>query len=163
MQYAVVNNMNSSLLDITYGVPQGSVLGPMLFLLSINDLSSSIKFSSHKLFADDTVLYSKCTLESDIVLKANLQQDLNNMSQWCTRNAILMNVKKTKSMRFGTKQKLKETLQPNFFVNQKQLECVPSYKYLGTHLDSELNVVNLMKQLNPYCTNVISLIKLKFF
>ena len=140
-QYTVVNGLDSSLLDINCGVPQGSVLGPMLFLLFINDLSFSIKSSGYKLYADDTVLYSKCTHESDDTLKENLQQDLNNVSHWCARNAILMNVKKTKSMMFGSRQKLKDLPQPDFYVNQRQLECVPSYKYLGTFLDSELNFI----------------------
>ena len=137
----MVNGVNSNLLDISCGVPQGSVLGPMLFLLFINDLKSSINLSDYKLYADDTVLYSKCTLEPNVVLRANIQTDLDNVSQWCMENAIMMNVKKTKSMTFGTRHKLTNTPQEQFSVNNRQLECVPFYKYLGTYLDSELNFV----------------------
>ena len=155
-QYTVVNGFNSGLLDISCGVPQGSVLGPVLFLLFINDLSSSIKFSGHKLYADDTVLYSKCTLEDDITLRTNLQKDLDSVSCWCKKNAILMNVKKTKTMMFGTKYKLREVPQPAFQVNQRQLECVLFYKYLGTYLDSELTFV---KQTNE----TIKSISYKFY
>ena len=83
MQYTVVNGTCSGLLDITCGVPQGSVLGPMLFLLFINDLSSSIKYSDYKLYADDTVLYSKTTLEDEYTLQTNIQADINNVFRWC--------------------------------------------------------------------------------
>ena len=55
-QYTTVNGIDSNFLDITCGVPQGSVLGPMLFLMFINDLKSSIKSSGYKLYADDTVV-----------------------------------------------------------------------------------------------------------
>ena len=140
-QYTVVNGISSDTLDITCGVPQGSVLGPMLFLLFINDLKSSINLSGHKLYADDTVLYSKLTQENDAILRSNIQTDLDNITPWCKNNAILMNVKKTKSMVFGTRQRLKEVPKPLFRVDDRILECVPSYKYLGTFLDSELNFI----------------------
>ena len=140
-QCSVVNGVRSSLLDITCGVPQGSVLGPMLFLIFINDLGSVINRSGYKLYADDTVLYSRCTGEDNETLCLNIQQDLNCVFNWCNDNAIMMNVKKTKVMMFGTRQRLLEMEQLNIFVNNRQLECVPSYKYLGTHLDSELNFI----------------------
>ena len=138
-QYTVVNGIKSSLLDIDCGVPQGSVLGPMLFLIFINDLNSSINHSGYKLYADDTVLYSKCTLESDVTLRTNMQTDLDKVCQWCTENAIMMNVKKTKSMSFGTRHRITESADAFFHVNDRILECVPHYKYLGTYLDTELN------------------------
>ena len=140
-QYTVVNGIESGLLDISCGVPQGLVLGTMLFLLFINDLSSAIRHSGHKLYADDTVLYSKCTNNNDAVLRSELQQDLDNVSQWCSKNAIIMSVKKTKAMVFGMRHRLREVPKLNFHVNQKPLGSVSSYKYLGTFLDSELNFI----------------------
>ena len=65
-QYTVVNSLRSDLLDIDCGVPQGYVLGPMLLLLFINDLNSCIEFPGNKLYADDTVLYSKLYILSKI-------------------------------------------------------------------------------------------------
>ena len=140
-QYTVVNEMKSSLLDITCGVPQGSVLGPMLFLIFINDIKTAIKYSGYKLYADDTVLYSNDTGQTSAELHNCIQQDLNNVQSWCIRNAIMMNVKKTKSMVFGTRQKVAEDNNVHFFVNNRPLEIVPLYKYLGTYVDSELNFV----------------------
>ena len=75
--------------------------------------------------------------DSDDVLKANIQHDLDNVSIWCKRNAIMMNVKKKETMVFGTKYKL---LQLDH-CQLRPLECVPSYKYLGTYVDSELNFI----------------------
>ena len=140
-QYTVVNGKNSSLLGVECGVPQGSVLGPMLFLLFINDISASIKYSNYKLYADDTVLYSKCTGEDDNTLRVNLQSDLNNVSAWCKSNAIMMNVKKTKSMMFSTRHKLSHINPIQISIDDRLLECVSFYKYLGTFVDSELNFV----------------------
>ena len=108
----------------------------MLFLLFINDLKSSINHSGYKLYADDTVLYSNSLLDDDYTLRTNLQSDLISVYHWCSQNAIMMNVKKTKSMVFGTRYRLKEIAQPLFYVNGRELECVPFYKYLelGTKL-----------------------------
>ena len=76
-----------------------------------------------------------------MILITNIQLDLDNVYSWCVENAIMMNVKKNKSMIFGTRYKLANTPQIQFHVNNRKLECVPSYKYLGTHLDSELTFV----------------------
>ena len=140
-QYTVVNGQNSSLLGVYCGVPQGSVLGPMLFLLFINDLGSVITKSEYKLYADDTILYSSCTGDTDDVLIDNIQQDLNRVSNWCKLNAIMMNVKKTKSMMFGTRHKLSQLDPVKLYVENRPLDCVSSYKYLGTYVDSEVNFV----------------------
>ena len=62
-RYTSVNNMNSQIDDISYGVPQASVLGPLLFLIYINDLNNAIKFSYIRQFADDTnILYIEINL-----------------------------------------------------------------------------------------------------
>ena len=95
-QYTVVNGIKSGLLGVECGVPQGSVLGPMLFLLFINDLGSAVIHSKYKLYADDTVLYSDCTGQDHIDLSMSIQTDLDGISAWCKTNAIMMNVKKTK-------------------------------------------------------------------
>ena len=112
----------------------------MLFLLFINDLKLSIKYSGYKLY-DDTVLYSKSPMDNDNTLRTNLQSDLSDVFKWCTENAIMMNLKKTKSMMFGSKYRLKEAIQAPFYIDGRQLECVPACKYIGTYLDSELTFV----------------------
>ena len=97
------------------GVPQGSVLGPMLILIFINDLGKCIKMSNYMLYADDTVVYSQGEVDIN-TLHTNHQNDLTRVQTWCMKNAILMNVKKTKSMVFGMRHHIKNLPPPNFFL-----------------------------------------------
>ena len=81
-------------MKITCGVPQGSILGPLLFLLYVKD-------SSIYLYADDTVLlnYGK----NMINVKNEMQRDLGKIASWCGRNKLSLNIKKTKNMLFGSR------------------------------------------------------------
>ena len=89
-----------SILPIEYGVPLGSVLGPILFLMYINGLNNAVEFSVHH-FADDTnVLYSRKYVE-DINRKNNF--DLKNIVMWIRANKILLNADKTKLVQFRSK------------------------------------------------------------
>ena len=88
-QTTVVNGVHSSYVEVASGVPQGSVLGPMLFLLYINDLNNVIK-SQIKLFADDSVLYRNIRNQSDQVI---LQNDLDTISSWAERWLMKMKMK----------------------------------------------------------------------
>ena len=91
-QFTMANGTGSSLLGVECGVPQGSVLGPLLFLIFINDMGNSIKNNNYKLYADNTVLYSRRSGDSDVTQRVNIQSDLNNVQNWCKKNAIMMNV-----------------------------------------------------------------------
>ena len=77
-QTTVVNGVHSSYVEVISGVPQGSVLGPMLFLLYINDINNAMT-SQNKLFADDSVLYRNIQNKNDQVI---LQNDLDTISSW---------------------------------------------------------------------------------
>lgn len=94
--YIVVNGSKSGMASVTSGVPQGSVLGPLLFLLFINDLPDTIA-SSIRLFADDLIMYREVTSVDDTVL---LQNDLTKMENWCRDLHMQINVQKTVHMRF---------------------------------------------------------------
>ena len=88
-----IENHLSYAANMSSGVPQGSVLGPLLFILYINDLPLAVGLSSVMLYADDTVIF---TAASNIdQLQLNLSLDLNNVSDWLTANDLFLNLKKT--------------------------------------------------------------------
>ena len=100
-QFVEINNARSETLINEYGVPQGSVLGPLLFLIYINDLHNATNYSDIHHFADDTnLLYSSKSLK-DINKKINF--DLKNIVHWLRANKISLNTSKTEIILFRTK------------------------------------------------------------
>ena len=93
-QKTVVNDIESDYKRITCGVPQGSVLGPLLFLIYINDLCGVIQNCKPYLYADDTVLVTNAP--DLLTAHMHLQNDLNNVPNWCKGNKLSINVNKTK-------------------------------------------------------------------
>ena len=102
-QYVSINGFDSGLNSISCGVPQGSVLGPLLFLLYINDLNQAIKFCKFDHFADDTNLI--CLSNSIKKLNKLINTDLKHLVNWLNPNKISLNVKKTEMIIFKPNQK----------------------------------------------------------
>lgn len=100
-QCVVLNGKNSDYVDVTSGVPQGSVLGPLLFLIYINDISFGIS-SCIRLFADDCVVYRKIKSSDDA---AQLQVDLDHIHSWCSTWKMNLNPKKCVNLCFTKKKK----------------------------------------------------------
>ena len=96
-QYFKFRNSNSNFINVTSGVPQGCHLGPLLFTLFINDLPTVIKFSQTLMYADDVKLFISFNNSDQQVL---LQNDINNLTTWCSMNLINLNAKKCKYMIF---------------------------------------------------------------
>ena len=97
-QYVNYNNTTSNMKQIVCGVPLGSILGPLLFLLYINDISSVSNVFSSVLFADDTtLLYSSNNLQE---LSATVNNELSNIMQWLNANRLSLNIEKTNFMIF---------------------------------------------------------------
>ena len=141
-QYVEINGIKSEEKVITHGVPQGSVIGPILFLLYINDLpNSTTLFCS--LFADDTIF---CKTSSDLnVIKKSLDEELEKASVWFRANKLSLNVSKTKYMvfRLGSMASLDNNFK--IFINGEEVERISyenetkSFKFVGVHLDEFLN------------------------
>ena len=126
----------SSKLPLTCGVPQGSILGPLLFILYINDLSNYLIDSSISLYADDTALYATATTQVELML--NFRVELTIVTEWLKANRLTLNAKKTKYVIFGTKQQLKDKPDLHLTVGNEPIEWVTSTKYLGMILDDHL-------------------------
>ena len=96
-QQVVVNNSMSDWMSVTSGIPQGSVLGPLLFVIFINDLPESVTFNVF-FFADDTKIYRVIKSDAD---QACLQADLNNLNEWSERWLLKFHPATCKHMHVG--------------------------------------------------------------
>ena len=136
LQRVFANGVYSSYQNVTQGVPQGSVLGPLFYIIYANDLSEVVKKCEIALYADDTVLF---TSNPDFgKATSDLQEDINSLSDWCNNNGIMANTDKTKVMVFGNPTVLKKVSQPKIMLNGVPLQVVSEYKYLGVTLDNYL-------------------------
>ena len=146
-QKVVINGFESESKDLVHGVPQGSVLGPILFLIYINDLHRSIKYSTTYHFADDTNLLHISKDYKSLQRKVN--HDLFSLHKWLTANKISLNDGKTELIYFR-KSGIAPTL--NIKLHGKTLTPSKYVKYLGIYLDEFLSgntqCTELTKKLN---------------
>ena len=136
---------------IRCGVPQGSILGPLLFLLYINDLPECLNNTRPRLFADDTNLTASGNSIADVELAVN--SDLDNLRNWLIANKLSLNVAKTEFMLIGSPQMIRNVsnFQPNIIIENKQIRQVNKTKTLGTTIDQHLtwktNTENICKKI----------------
>ena len=151
-QRILLNGQYSSWAAIEAGVPQGSILGPLLFLIYINDLSDDLA-SNAKLFADDTSLFS---VVENMTKSANeLNNDLTRISTWTFQWKMNFNPDPTKqAQEVIFSQKLQNTNHPCLIFNHNTISLTESHKHLGIVLDSRLDfkehleIIFLKKQNN---------------
>ena len=131
------NNTLSSPAEISCGVPQGSILGPLLFLLYINDLPLSSKIPHFILFADDTnILFSN---PDPIILESLINTELKEISNWFKLNKLSLNIKKTNYMIFKNKHSNKPTINIDIKIDNTPIQQVETTKFLGLLIDSNLS------------------------
>ncbi|KAG7305644.1 hypothetical protein JYU34_009744 [Plutella xylostella] len=131
-QKVVVAGYESSPFAAPSGVPQGSNLGPKLFLVFINDLADIIQSSHYSFFADDLKLYRPIRSSSDVIL---LQKDLSRVLQWSIVNKLPLNTKKCKYISFTKK---KSPILASYGLDGKTLDKVTEIKDLGVTIDDRL-------------------------
>jgi Reverse transcriptase (RNA-dependent DNA polymerase) len=134
-QYVSVDGTDSDELSISIGVPQGSVLGPLLFLIYINDLVKILP--NVILFADDTALFRKHKFFQ--LLREQLQADIDLLDDWLKANKLSLNVAKTKYIVFKPPEKPLLPEAVYFTIRGVQLQKVSSIKYLGLVIDERLS------------------------
>ena len=151
-----VGGVTSDTCSVTSGVPQGSVLGPLLFLIYIDDISRiSISSGSLTLYADDLVLYRPVRGPSDYRL---LQEDIDAISLWTSTNYLSLNPSKCKYMIISRKRQPPIPV-TNLKVNCSDIERVSTFRYLGVWISSDLS---WSTQVTSICKNTRRLIGLLY-
>lgn len=134
-QFVDFNGTHSEMFDITCGVPQGSILGPLLFLIYINDVCNTSKIVHFTLFADDTnILYTSKDLNN---YNSKLNEELKKLSLWFKTNKLSVNIKKTNYMIFRNS-KRKKTTQSQIQIDGTMVDKVDETKFLGIIIDDQL-------------------------
>lgn len=133
-QFVVIDDNFSGELPVTSGVPQGSILGPLLFLIYINDITDTITEPVQiRLFADDCVVFNEITCSDD---QAALNSNLQNIVSWCEKWNMELNVEKSVYMKITKKVK---KLSFPYNIASKALIEVNQYKYLGVTITNNLS------------------------
>jgi hypothetical protein len=163
-QMVLFNNSLSTPNVITSGVPQGSILGPLLFTIYINDLPLHIINSICDLFADDCTIHKS---DNDFAkLEKSIQNDINILMEWTVKNRMQINISKTKSMLITTRQKL--SLSHNtalrIVADTTPIESVHEHKTLGVIIDQHLTFnSHILKLTKQTAQKVHQLSKIKHF
>ena len=155
-QQVIINGYSSSPSNVISGVPQGTVLGPLLFLCYINDLPGNVK-SSVRLYADDVLLYRAIHSAADHDI---LQQDLHSLTQWAKTWQMTFNLSKCELLRITNKQNPSRYC---YHMDGEEVRSVPNAKYLGVILDEHLTfnehikkIVNKANQVRGFLQRNIS-------
>lgn len=152
MQFVNVGGMNSDISSNSSGVPQGSVLGPLLFLMYVDDCVNSLDLQTVKpfLFADDIQLLFNHSYDFLDVLEENVNFNIDNLLCWMVNNGLLINASKTKAIMFRNSSR--EVVYPTIKVGDEDIRFVDSFKCLGVILDDRLNFGRHMDVLSTRVT-----------
>ena len=147
-QKVMINGYESNTIPITSGVPQGSILGPLLFVIFINDIGKCFKFCDYLLYADDLKIYHVIKDSSD---HHKFQEDLHQFDEYCRINKLKLSVDKCKTITFTKK---KHPRKHTYILGGTTLESVHTIKDLGITLDSKLT---LDKHVNNICNKAYAM------
>ncbi len=143
-QFVEFDNVKSELLPLQTGVPQGSVLGPLLFIIYINDIVMASKFFKCIIYADDTTLYSTlsaCNLRADNGYDSTfINNEIEKISEWLKLNKLSINVSKSKCMFFHTTRRKSPEIE--LMLDNSVIERVNEFNFLGIVIDSNLTWKN---------------------
>ena len=152
----VINGCRSDCGYINVGVPQGSVLGPLLFLIYINDIIEGLTNKTF-LYANDTSIFCPI-MNGDVSLAvSSVNLDLNKIKTWGKKWLIMINPTKTVGMQFSWKQ-ITHPLPP-LFLGDNLINMVESHKHLGITFTSDLNWSKHIDLLSAKCGKIIGVMK----
>ena len=155
-QKVVIQSAVSNSMPVTAGVPQGSVLGPLLFLIYVNDISDSL-LSLTRLFADDSSLYCSASSINDI--EGIINHDLNLLSNWAKQWLVTFNPNKTEAILFS----FRDSELPQLLFDNTSIQFVDNHKHLGVTLNKRGQWNDHIDSIIASATKVIGIMrKLKF-
>ena len=140
-QYVQIDDRVSNMTAVKFGVPQRSILGPVLFNIYVADLQSELSTKGYQ-YADDTTLYIHAKPKNLQFLQRTTGDTLSQLNEWSDRNSLALNSAKTKLMIISTREmSAKHSLQvfkPNIYVNGEKVDRTDTRKLLGLHLNDHL-------------------------
>lgn len=157
-QACSVNGFQSTDLSITCGVPQGTILGPLLFLIYINDLPNCLSHLIPRMYADDTSLtYAGNDIDN---INDNVNDDLKRVYAWLAANKLTINMSKTEFLLIGSRQRLlRFPASPHLTINDKPVTQVSSTKSLGVIIDENLSWGHHIQSISKKIASGISALK----
>ena len=151
-QRVLVEGISSDEADVISGVPQGTVMGPLLFLVFINDLPESVN-SSVKLFADDCLIYRPIITPSDTT---KLQEDLNQLAKWENDWQMAFHPQKCTTIHISKK---RNPMKADYTLHGHTLESVPGAKYLGVYISQDLSWQEHINQVTAKATRSVGFLR----
>ena len=146
-QTEVLGTKSTNINKLTSSVPQGSILGPILFIIYVNDFPKCLRYSSCLAFADDTTILISGKNQKNLYNNAN--EELNNIDKWLVTNKLSLNIDKTKCMNFKTLNTPTHNL--TLKIRNTPIQKISSFKLLGVILDEHLSwkdhILSLKKKL----------------
>jgi hypothetical protein len=160
-QAVCINSILSDMKNIDIGVPQGSILGPLLFIIYVNSLPDCVDCKC-VMYADDTTLLFSASDQT--TLQLNMNNSLSKIARWFESNQLTLNIKKTKFMIFGTTYALKNFSDISLMYGNSTVERVNKFKYLGVILDPHLSWCEHVEYISSTISKRIGVIRrVKFY
>ena len=155
------NDVVSDTLRVTSGIGQGTILGPLIFILYINDVTRHIGDLKINMYADDCLIY--CMGNNWNLMRPKIEHGLGCFQEWCIRNRLKLNVRKSKALLIGSQHKINIVdFGDKFSLNNQSLEFTSTYNYLGIYLDKNMTLSPLLSKLKSRVINkVYSLVKIR--
>ena len=151
------NYIVSDILPVASGIGQGTILGPLVFIFYINDVTRNIGNLRINMYADDCLIY--CTGNNWNNMRPKIDHGLECFLEWCTKNRLKLNARKSKSLLIGSYQKINTVdFNDKFTSNNQELNFTNTYNYLGIYLDKNMTLIPLLSKLKSRVVNKIYLL-----